>query len=78
MAALLTLLAQGDFLDPSRGPDSSGGFRVDPTAFVMIFGLGFVLGAFGHLLRSKTMVAAGIALIFLATILAPVYLTLTR
>ncbi len=78
MLALLQQLAQSDFLDPNRGPDQTGGFRVDPTAFVAIFGLGLLLGMFGHLFKSKTMVALGIALIFLTTLIVPVYLALTR
>jgi len=76
--ALLLQLAQSDFLDPSRGPDQTGGFRVDPTAFLAIFGLGLLLGVLGHLFRSKAMVALGVALVFLTTLIAPLYLALTR
>jgi hypothetical protein len=77
MATRLTLFAQ-DFIDPKQGPDPSGEFRVSPNAVITIFGLGFLLGIFGHLFKSKTMVAAGIGLIFLATMFLPIYLSLTR
>ena len=77
MATRLTLFAQ-DFIDPREGPDQSGDFRVSPNAVITIFGVGFLLGIFGHLFKSKTMVAAGIALIFLATTFLPIYLSLTR
>ena len=33
--------------------------------------IGFVIGIGGHIFRSKTLVAPGIALIFLATFLLP-------
>ena len=77
MVTRLTLFAQ-DFIDPKQGPDQSGEFRVSPNAVITIFGLGFLLGIFGHLFKSKTMVAAGIGLIFLATMFLPIYLSLTR
>ena len=78
MALILTLIAQGDFLDPQRGPDVSGGFRISPNVFILMFGLGFILGSFGHLFRSRTMVAAGILLVFLSTVLIPVALQASR
>jgi hypothetical protein len=77
VATRLILFAQ-DFIDPKQGPDPSGEFRVSPNAVITIFGLGFLLGIFGHLFKSKTMVAAGIGLIFLATMFLPIYLSLTR
>ena len=72
------LLFAQDFLEPKEGPEPSGDFRVSPNTVIAIFGLGFLLGIFGHLFKSKTMVAAGIGLIFLATMLLPIYLSLTR
>lgn len=76
MSALTTLLAQAPFVDPSAGPDQSGGFRVSPRAFVAVLALGFVIGVAGHLVRSRAMVAFGIALIFGATVLVPVLLAI--
>ena len=71
MAAWL-LFAMSDFLDPGRGPDESGDFRVSPTFFIVLFGLGFVLAAFGHLVKSRGLMAVGVLLVFLATVLLPI------
>src|ERR671923_2025192 len=53
------LLAMSDFLDPGRGPDQSGDFEVSPSLFIALFGVGFLIGAVGHLVRSRALVAAG-------------------
>ena len=76
MPALLTFLA--DFIDPNAGPDQSGDFRVSPVFVLILFGLGFALGTIGHLAKSRVLVAAGIALVFLATVLLPIGLKATR
>jgi hypothetical protein len=39
-------------------------------------GVGFVVGVLGHIYRSNTAIAAGIGMIFLATILLPLGLYL--
>ena len=72
----LALLAQ--FLDPSRGPEQTGDFSVSPTAFIVLMGLGFVVGVFGHIVKSKPMIAAGVLMIFLATVFIPLAFHLTR
>jgi hypothetical protein len=74
----LLWLAASDFLDPGRGPEQSGGFEVSPSFFIALFGIGFLVGVLGHIARSRTLVAAGVLMIFLATFLIPVYLQLTR
>jgi len=61
-----------DFLDPGRGPDQTGDFEVSPSVFIALFGLGFVVGAVGHLVRSRTLVATGVLLVLVATILLPI------
>jgi hypothetical protein len=66
------------FLDPDRGPEPSGDFRVEPEAFVALLLAGFAIGILGHVFKAKTMVATGIIMIFLATVGLPVYLQLTR
>jgi hypothetical protein len=66
------LLAMSDFLDPGRGPDQSGDFEVSPSLFIALFGVGFVIGAVGHLVKSRALVAAGVLLVLVATILLPV------
>jgi hypothetical protein len=68
------LLAASDFLNPDQGPEPSGGFRVSPSFFLVLFGLGFLVGAIGHLTRSRTLVAAGVLMIFLATVFLPIAL----
>jgi hypothetical protein len=72
------LLVMSDFLNPSRGPEQSGGFEVSPAFFVTLFGVGFMIGIAGHVFRSRTLVAIGVLMIFLATVLIPVYLQATR
>jgi hypothetical protein len=72
------LFAMSDFLDPGSGPDQSGDFRVSPTFFVVVLLLGFLIGAFGHLVKSRTLVALGIGLVFSATVALPVVLALSN
>jgi hypothetical protein len=74
--AHLALLAS--FLDPNAGPDQSGGFKVSPTFFVLLFGIGFVVGIAGHLAKSKLLVSLGILLVFAATVLIPIALQASR
>ena len=73
---LPAVLAQ--FLDPERGPEPSGDFRIEPEAFVALLLAGFAIGILGHIVKAKTLVAAGILMIFLATVGLPVWLQLTR
>jgi hypothetical protein len=75
-AALPSVIAQ--LLDPDRGPEPSGDFRVEPEAFVALLLAGFAVGILGHVFKVKTMVATGILMIFLATVGLPLYLQLTR
>ena len=67
-----------DFLDPSRGPSQTGDFEVDPAFFFVLLGLGFLIGAAGHLVRSRTLVAAGVILILAATVFIPIALNAAR
>ena len=73
---LALVIAQ--FLDKRDAPEPSGDFSVDPKAFLVLILLGFVVGTLGHIYKSKTMVAAGILMIFMATVAVPVFLNLTR
>jgi len=47
-------------------------FRTDPEPYIALFGVGFLFGIFGHLFKSKLMVAAGVLMIFLATVALPI------
>jgi hypothetical protein len=40
----------------------------DPLPFIALMGAGFVIGIAGHLYRSRAAVAAGIGIIFVATL----------
>jgi hypothetical protein len=48
----------------------------DPLPFIALMGVGFVVGVAGHIYRSRTAVAAGIGMIFVATLLLPIGLYL--
>ena len=75
LAALVPVMAQ--FL-PDDGPGQSGDFRVSPTFFLVLLGLGFLIGTLGHLIKSKTLIAAGILMIFAATIFLPLAYSLSN
>ncbi|MFN2612768.1 MAG: hypothetical protein ABR536_05310 [Solirubrobacterales bacterium] len=49
---------------------------VKPYLALMIFG--FAIGTFGHMARSKAMVAIGIGMILLATLLLPLAVVITN
>jgi hypothetical protein len=59
-------------------PDPTPDFGSSPTPFVLMFLSGFLLGALGHLFRSKVMVAAGVGIVFLGTFLLPLALYLSK
>jgi hypothetical protein len=52
-------------------------FEPDPLPFVALMGLGFAVGVAGHIYGSRTAVAAGIGMIFVATLLLPLGLYLS-
>jgi hypothetical protein len=39
--------------------------------YIILMGVGFIVGAYGHLIRSRWVVAVGVIMIFLATLLFP-------
>jgi hypothetical protein len=51
--------------------DPSPPFGTDPRPFVAMMIAGFAIGVFGHITRTKGLVALGIGLIFLATFVFP-------
>jgi hypothetical protein len=67
-----------DFLEPGAGPDQRGDFEISPSFFVVILGLGFLIGTIGHVLKSRTLVAAGVTLVFAATVFIPIALALSN
>jgi hypothetical protein len=52
--------------------------RTDPEPYVLLLLVGFVVGAFGHLVQSKTIIASGILMIAAATIILPIVLQISR
>jgi hypothetical protein len=78
LTATALWLAMSDFLDPSRGPEQTGDFEVDPSLFFVLLGLGFLIGVVGHIAQSKVTIAIGVTMIFLATVLIPLALHVTN
>jgi hypothetical protein len=74
----LLLLAMSDFLDPGSGPDQRGDFEVSPSFFIVLLALGFLIGTVGHIVKSRTLVAAGVILVFAATVFIPIALSLSN
>jgi hypothetical protein len=72
------VLAISDFLNPDDGPEPSGEFRVSPTFLIVLLGLGFLIGALGHLFKSRTLQAAGVLLILAATIFLPIAYSISK
>jgi hypothetical protein len=72
------LLAMSDFLDPGSGPDQSGDFEVSPTFLILLLAIGFTIGTVGHILKSRTLVAAGVILVFAATVFIPIALSVSN
>lgn len=52
----------------------AGSFRDSPAPFVVLTLLGFLVGAIGHVVRSRLVVATGIGMVFSATVLLPLVL----
>jgi hypothetical protein len=51
--------------------DPSPSFGASPTPYILLMVFGFSLGVFGHIIRSRPVIATGIGLVFLATFLLP-------
>jgi Flp pilus assembly protein TadB len=76
VAPLFAALA--DFLDPTQGPEQSGRFQTSPSFFIVLLGIGAVVAVIGHVTRIRPLIAAGITLIFLATVLIPIFVNATH
>jgi hypothetical protein len=72
------VLAMSDFLNPDDGPEPSGDFRVSPTSLLVLLGLGFLIGTVGHIVKSRTLQAAGVLLILAATIFLPIAYSISK
>ena len=67
--AVLSVMAQ-------TPDDGSGLENLRPGPFIALMVVGFLIGVAGHLTSSRTLVATGIGMIFLATLLLPVAIKL--
>jgi hypothetical protein len=45
----------------------------DPKRYLILLAVGFVIAVLGHMTKTKTLIATGIALIFLATFILPLW-----
>lgn len=43
----------------------------DPKPYIAVFGIGFLIAVFGHIFQVKLMVAVGVLLVFVATVVLP-------
>ena len=43
----------------------------EPGSFIALMVLGFIVGIFGHLIKSRLLVGVGVVMIFLATVILP-------
>jgi hypothetical protein len=56
----------------------TGDFSTSPWPFIMLFGAGFGIGVLGHLYGSRVLVGFGIFIVFLATLILPLALTVSN
>ena len=59
-------------------PDPSPEFGSSPWPFIALMLAGFVIGIFGHISKTKALVALGIGLIFLGTLVLPLIINLSK
>jgi hypothetical protein len=71
---LATLLV--GVLETPNGPQETP-FEPHPGPFIALFGIGLMLAAFGHLIKSKTLIATGLLMMFAGTLLVPLILYLS-
>ncbi len=59
-------------------PDPNPSFGASPWPFVALMVAGFLVGILGHLSRTKTLIALGIGMVFLATFVLPLLINLSK
>jgi hypothetical protein len=57
---------------------STPAFETSPWPFIALFGAGFGIGILGHLYGSRVLVAFGIAIVFVATLILPLALSISN
>ena len=71
--AFTALVATGTAL-----AQATPGFSTSPWPFIILFGAGFGIGVLGHLYGSRFMVGVGIAIVFVATLILPLALSISN
>ena len=71
---MLATLLVGVFEGPN-GPQETP-FEPHPGPYIALFGIGLMLAAFGHLIKSKLLVGTGLLLMFGGILLVPLILYL--
>ena len=56
----------------------AGDLTTSPWPFITLFGAGFGIGVLGHLYGSRVLVAFGIAIVFVATLILPLAINLAN
>jgi hypothetical protein len=64
LARLATVIARLPEL-PSRDVGT------DPKPYITLFAVGFLVGIVGHIFKVKVIVAAGVLMVFMATVVLP-------
>jgi hypothetical protein len=57
---------------------STPSFETSPWPFITLFGVGFGIGVLGHLYGSRFLVGFGIAIVFCATLIIPIALSISN
>jgi hypothetical protein len=52
-------------------------FSPDPAPYLALFAIGFLVAVVGHIATSKTLIAAGLLMIFMSTVLLPLAIFLS-
>jgi hypothetical protein len=73
---MLAILLVGVFEGPN-GPQETP-FERSPGPFIALFGLGLMIAAFGHLIKSKLLVGTGLVMMFAGIVLVPLFLYLSQ
>jgi hypothetical protein len=58
--------------------DETPTFGASPWPFIVLMLAGFLIGIFGHISKTKFLIALGIGLIFLGTFVLPLIITLSK
>ena len=59
-------------------PDPTPEFGASPTPYVTMMLAGLAVGVLGHLVRSRTLVAIGVGVVFLGTFVLPLAVYLSK